>query len=173
MRQIITAPGSENNGDVQPVIATYEDVAWAAYHTAHEFPGEVPALARRMSMSANVLQNKVNPNNITHHLTLRESCVMQDVTGDFRILHSMSARLNHVSISMHIDATGMTLGKVTALAKEFGDVLEAVNESVKDDDVSANDMRRMEKEAGELIGALHSLLANLRARLPAQARGAA
>lgn len=97
---------------------------------------------------------------------------MQDVSGDYRILHAMAARLNHVAIGMHTDATGMTLGKVTALAKEFGDVLAAVNDSVVDGSVSPNDMRVMEKEAGELMSALHGLLANLRAQLPVRREAA-
>lgn len=173
METSIKPQGSQNNGDVFTGIATCEDVMFAAYHTAHEFPGGVPALARRMAMSANTLQNKVNPQNTTHHLTLREACTMQDVSGDYRVLHTLSARLNHAAISMHTDANGMTLGKVTALAKEFGDVLTAVNESVADGSVSPNDMRHMEKEAGELMGALHGLLANLRAQLPGQSKGPA
>lgn len=49
------------------------DVSDAAYLIAHKHPGGVRVLAERMGVSANTLQNKLNPNNTTHHLTLRGS----------------------------------------------------------------------------------------------------
>ena len=166
MPRIIFAPGAQNNGDAVAPIATCDDVMAAAYHTAHQFPGGIPALARLMVMSPNTLQNKVNLNNDTHHLTLREAVTMQDVSGDYRILHAMSARLHHFSVSMHTDSEGPTYQKITAFVGEFADVLTVVNSSVADGHVSPNEMRTIEKEAGELLSALHGLMANLRAQLP-------
>jgi len=39
------------------------------YRVVHGYPGGVPAMAARMGISKHVLQNKVNPNNSTHHTT--------------------------------------------------------------------------------------------------------
>lgn len=70
----------------------------AVYHTAHDSPGGVPALAVRMGVSANVLQNKVNPTQEHHKLTLDEAVRMQALTGDVRILHAMASELGYVAV---------------------------------------------------------------------------
>ena len=65
------------------------DVLDAAYHTAHAYPGGVPALAQRMGMSQNTLAHKVSLANETHHLSLREAVAMQEVSQDKRIAQAM------------------------------------------------------------------------------------
>ncbi len=146
------------------------DVADAAYHTAHDFPGGVPALAQRMAMSANTLAHKVGLNNTTHHLTLREATAMQEVTGDVRMLHAMADALGYTCISLHSNGQGMTLEKVMAMAKEFGDVLASVNAAVSDGQVTPNEMKDCERQAAELTAALNGVLATVRGMMPRRER---
>lgn len=72
------------------------DVLDAALLIAQEVPGGVPALAQRMGVSANTLQHKLNPNNTTHHLTLKEAMALQVVSGRPYVLHAMAAGLDYI-----------------------------------------------------------------------------
>lgn len=142
------------------------DVADAAYHTAHSYPGGVPALAQRMGMSQNTMAHKVGLNNTTHHLTLREAVAMQEVTGDVRILHAMASALGYSCISLRADAAGSTLTEVMHMAKEFGDVLQSINRAVDDGAVNQNEMMDCEQQAAELMAAINSVLATVRGLMP-------
>ena len=138
----------------------------AAYHTAHDYPGGVPAVAQRMGVSANTLQHKVSLTNDTHHLTLRESVAMQEVTGDARILHAMAGALGYACVSLHNDGSLGTLEQVMHMAKEFGEVLGSVNNAVVDGVVTNNEMRDCERQAAELIAALNGVLSTVRSMMP-------
>lgn len=142
------------------------DVADAAYHTAHSFPGGVPALAQRMAMSQNTLAHKVSLNNETHHLTLREAVAMQELSGDVRILHAMAGALGYACVSLSVDRDHSTLEQVMHMAKEFGEVLGSVNAAVADGTVTPNEMQDCERQAAELTAALNGVLATVRSMMP-------
>ncbi|CAG68987.1 phage regulatory CII family protein [Acinetobacter baylyi] len=73
----------------------------AAYHTVHDFLGGASALASRLGIkSPAVLNSKVNPNTHTHHITLLEAVKLMEITGDYRILQEMCARLGKVAIDL-------------------------------------------------------------------------
>jgi Phage regulatory protein CII (CP76). len=44
----------------------------------------------------NTLKHKLNPNNVTHHLTLRDALTMQVLTGRHDILYAMADELGEV-----------------------------------------------------------------------------
>jgi hypothetical protein len=74
------------------------DVMDAASLIAQKHPGGVPALAKLMGVSANTLQHKLNPNNTTHHLTLKEAVALQAVSGMPYVLHAMAAGLDYICL---------------------------------------------------------------------------
>ena len=74
------------------------NIADAAYSVAHDYPGGCESLAPRMGMSANVLRNKVNPNNTTHHLTLAEALRISQITGDVRIAIAIANELGYTMV---------------------------------------------------------------------------
>ncbi|MGA0571696.1 phage regulatory CII family protein [Variovorax sp. VNK109] len=140
----------------------------AAYHTGHDFPGGVPALAQRMAMSPNTLQHKLDPRNTTHKLSLREAQEMQAITQDFRVLHAMAASNGFIALSLGHTASGTTISEVLAMVKEFGDVLTAVNAALEDGKVSLNEMRECERQSAELFAAVNSMLRTVRSLMPRQ-----
>lgn len=154
------------NGDIVTPAAIGLDVHDAAYHLAHDFPGGVPALAVRMGMSANTLQHKVSLTNTTHHLTLREAVAVQHISKDKRIVQAMAAALGGVYLDMGCDASHTTMEQVMHMAKEFGEVLGAVNDAVADGRVTSNEMQHCERQAAELIGALNGVLTSIRSMVP-------
>lgn len=88
------APGYVES-DPQADIAAGMDVLDAAYLTAQTSQGGVKALAVRMGINAGTLQHKLNTNNETHHLTLREAVQLQVVTGNAAVLHAMASQLGY------------------------------------------------------------------------------
>lgn len=143
------------------------DVMDAAYHTAHSFPGGVPALAQRMGMSANTLAHKVSLHKDTHHLSLREAVTMQEVSQDKRIAQAMCAALGGVFLDLGTDNKHTTMEQVMYLAKEFGDVLVSINDAVADGNVNLNEMHQCERQAAELMAALNATLTAVRSMMPA------
>jgi hypothetical protein len=167
MRSSLARNVTPINGKLANATATPGlDVADAAYHTAHSFPGGVPALAQRMAMSQNTLAHKVSINNETHHLTLREAVAMQELSGDVRILHAMAGALGYTCVSLNVDGTHSTLEQVMHMAKEFGEVLGSVNSAVADGTVTPNEMQDCERQAAELTAALNGVLATVRSMMP-------
>jgi hypothetical protein len=155
------------NGDMAHGAANMGlDAHDAAYHLAHSFPGGVPALAVRMGMSANTLQHKLSLTNSTHHLTLREAIALQHISGDKRIVQAMCGALGGVFVDMEADSSHTTMEQVMRMAKEFGEVLGAVNDAVVDGRVTPNEMHRCERQAAELIGALNGVLVTVRGMVP-------
>jgi hypothetical protein len=166
---VVTNLRSANGRDSSPpaTVATVGlDVLDAAYHTAHDHPGGVPALAVRMAMSENTLAHKVSLTTTTHHLSLRESVTMQEVTGDVRILHAMAGALGYACINMRAATEDKTLQQVMHMAKEFGEVLASVNDAVADGRVTPNEMQDCERHAAELMAATNAVLVTVRNMMP-------
>lgn len=168
MNPILGSNPMRRNGERRSRIAIPlgMDVLDAAYHTAHDHPGGVPAVAQRMGTSANTLQHKVSLTNGTHHLSLREAVAMQEVTGDARILLAMAGALGYACVSLHTDGAASTLETVMHMAQEFGEVLGCVNGAVSDGRVTLNEMLDCERQAAELIAAINGVLGVVRSMMP-------
>lgn len=81
------------------------NVADAAYNTVHDYPGGASALGPRLGIQPSILNSKVNPNTVTHHLRLDEAVKIMVVTGDYRMHHAISRELGLVSIPIPSAAT--------------------------------------------------------------------
>lgn len=175
MRSSVIRDIRPRNGDIQESFNTHSemDVMDAAYHCVHDYPGGVPSLAPRVGMNANTLMNKVALNNSTHHLSLREATTIQAATKDTRIVAAMARTLGGVFISLDTDTQHSTMEQVMHMAKEFGDVLQAVNDAVSDGRVTRNEMLACERQAAELQAALNGVLAVVRGLMPEQKGGEA
>lgn len=147
-----------------------QDIAWAAYNTAHDFDAGLSALAERMAVNRNTLLNKVNPQNTTHHLNLREAVKMQDVTGNYAILHAMAEALGYTCTRATPDQSfGDPVDTFMRLQSEHGEFGRAVADAVRagEGNVTANCIRRAEHQGQELHAAIDHALAMLRSRMRA------
>lgn len=150
-----------------------QDIQDAAYHTVHEYPGGADALAVRMGMSPNTLRHKVNPNNTTHHLTLREAVTIQEMSNSHAILHSMADALGYVCTRAtpgnDLEPAMDVLAKMHA---ELADLHRAIADALREEEsVSINQMRRIDHHAQESIAAICNTLAMMRARMRKQPEG--
>lgn len=124
----------------------------AAYLTAHEYPGNVPALAARMEVNPTVLSHKLNPNNTTHHLTISELMTIMVMTNDHRALHAMCIQLGYMALPLPTNTTNETTTEaITDTVKEFADFLQAVTKALADNKVTKLELRTVRKELSELI----------------------
>lgn len=175
------------NGELgRPLATTFVmNVRDAAYHTVHRYKGGPHALATRMPprvnargalvpMSGSTLQHKVNPNNVTHGLFIEEARDVMALSDDYSILHAFAAELGHVALRVDVDCEGVTAEMIMRMTKEFGDVLAEVGaatsrRSTRGEKVTHNELRRVEKQAVELIAAVNCLVAGLRSQAPQEA----
>ena len=170
MKTTVAVPDAHAYGvdEDRPSKVHGQDVADAAYNTVHNYPGGVRALAARMGMSSNTLTHKVNPNTTSHHLTLREAIAVQDLTGNYSILHAMSEALGHTSTLATPDqAGGDPIETMMRLQMEFADLVRGLADAVREGEgaVTSNQMRRVDHHAQETIAAVGHALAMLRGRM--------
>lgn len=133
---------------------THLNILDAAFHLAHDYKGGVPALAHRMgNISHNVLNNKVDPNKDSHHLRLDEALKISAITGDMRILHALSASLNHVSIPLPTipESSDMSLlDGFMDIIVELGQFTTEFQTAWADGDITPKEVDRLKKEASDV-----------------------
>lgn len=141
----------------------------AAHRIAHDYPGGAEALAPRMGIGPAVFRSKLNPNTETHHLTLRESVRLQQLTGRYDVLHAMAAELGHVVIPLPAVPEGEIAHALARTCAEFGEYLGCVEQALRDGVITPNEIKQLEKELTAMIAQavqMQSLLVNM-ARLKA------
>lgn len=148
------------------------DLLDAAYHTAHSYPGGVPALAVRMGMNPNTLMSKVDPNKNTHILGLKEANAIQTFAQDKNILHSMAASQNCVCIDMSACDDRTTLQEISKMISEFGESILEMQSAAADGVVTENEMSRCKKEVADLFASANAALKTLRAMMPVRGNDA-
>ena len=137
----------------------------AAHRICSEFPGGAEALAHRLKMRPAVLRAKCNPhsesNGAGYHLGIVEAIRLQAMAGRLDILHAFCDECGHVAIP-HPDAGADDLPHALArTCAEFGDYLREVDRAMQDGRVSPNELRRLEGELTDLVGAGSRLLSIL------------
>lgn len=144
------------------------DVEEAAHQTALRCSGGVATLADRMGVNAGTLQNKLNPNKSTHHLTLRESVLLQRAANDHQVLHAMAQQLGHACYRVmgHQDG-GDPVEAFMHYQRAAGNFTCANADALHGKpDSSRNELRRVQEAAAELIEKIGAMVAAIDARVP-------
>lgn len=137
------------------------DILGAAHRIGHDFNGGMDALAPLIGVAARVLNNKLNPNCQTHHLTLVEAVRLQQITGKYDVLFAEADLLGYVCIARP-DASDEDLSIALAnTCAEFGDYMREVGDALRDQKITPNELKRLEKELAEMMGAASVLQAAL------------
>ena len=148
-------------------------VADAAYDTFHSFKEGTEALAQQMGIGKQVLINKLNPNNTTHHLTLDEAVRLMHGTGDVRLIHALAAEFGGVYVPLPEQGNAQVtsvLGDISKMSVEFGALIKEVADDIQDGVITPNEHRKIQKEADELRKALAHLMADLEEMFQASQR---
>lgn len=138
----------------------------AVRSAVHNFPGGAQALAEHVGIGAQVLRNKINPNNDTHHLSLSEAVRVVHATADFGVVHAFAEEFGGVFVPLGQcgDArTSAVLADISAMSAGFGDLIREVADDISDGVLTRNEMQRIQDEANDLRRALGQLMADLAA----------
>lgn len=140
------------------------DVLLAAYHLVKDFVGGAAALAAMLpNKSGTTLSHEVNPNCPGYKLGLDDAVRISTLTRDPRILHAFASEMNCMVIPLAPPVAGQNaVSRTATLAREFGDLMAELSTTLADGQVTTNELRRTEREAGELVAALHHVLAEVR-----------
>lgn len=138
----------------------------AAYATVHYDEAEdTSVIAERMGLGKQVLLNKVNVNNTTHHLTLVEAVKLMQVTSDTRILNALAAEFGGIYVprpeALH-ESADQLIGDISNMSLKFGTLIQEVAKDIADSKITSNEMKNIEMEANDLRVALEVLLAHIR-----------
>lgn len=156
------------DGEAWPDKVTGQDVGDAAYNVAHGYPGGVAALAARMGVNAATLTAKVNQQNTTHHLSVREAVAMQHFSGNHAILHAMAEALGYTCSRNTPDQSGGDPTEaIMRLEVAHADLMRALADGVLagPQAVTGNQMRRAVYMGEEAIATIGHALAMLRGRM--------
>lgn len=127
-------------------------------HIVHDFGCD--ALAVKMGVNRDTLQNKANPHSESHRPTL-EDCVKATIfTGDPAIAHSFAALAGGVFVpTSRLAGTGLPelYQAVVKLAAEFGSIPRSIDDAMKDGRISGAERQQLEKQIFELIEAAATL----------------
>lgn len=141
-------------------------VADAIYHTVHNYPGGVVALAARMGVSANTLTHKANPNNDTHHMRPDELVAIQVFSGNCAVTHAMNAALGLSATPVVPDqADGDPVEAFMHQQRAQGEYCAAMADALQADCPTPNAVRRVSVMAQDLIATIGHQVAVLRGRM--------
>lgn len=130
------------------------------------FDGGAEALSLHVGVGAQVLRNKLNPNNDRHHLSLAEAVRVVHATSELGVVHAFAEEFGGIFIplSQNGDArTSAVLADISAMSAGFGDLIREVASDISDGILTRNEMRRIQDEAMGLRRALGQLMADLEA----------
>lgn len=145
----------------------------AAYNVAHDYPGGAESLAPRLGKLGTSLCHELTATG-TAKLGLIDAVKITDFASDLRILQAWATHAGQQLVPLPITEGGdECLTKVSAMARAFGELLTEVTADLGDGKISNNELKRVEREAGELISSVSEVLRALRARNQADKPGGA
>ena len=132
----------------------------ALYRAVHSYPGGSESLAPRMGMRASSLDHKVSPTYPGAHCSPEEMAAIMELTGDHGPLQALAMRLGYSLLPLSRPGTQVGLEVVRQLAaavREFGEFIGEISNDLADGQVSDNELRRIQHELADMMGAAQSL----------------
>ncbi len=155
------------------------DVFDAAYRVAHDFRSPangrkgLAELARVLAVNAGTLQNKVNPHQETHHLTLAEAVQITVAAGDRRILEAFASTVGCVVVPVpdqRAVSDAALLELMNRMLAEQGQFAAAFNDGLYDGRFSPGEYLRLHGEAMQFVAAVLELLGRIEGLVDEHAR---
>lgn len=146
----------------------------AVYDTAHGHRGGAQALGVLVGIGGTVLSNKCNPNNDTHHLTLREAVRIMALTADHQILRAVCHELGYLDPIRRLEGSTLAddalLELLANVFSESGDVARVLQQSLGDGRITRGEFGLIEEQVVEAQSALATLLDRVRSLVVDDAR---
>jgi hypothetical protein len=141
----------------------------AALHLARRYPGGIEALAPRMGKHADTLRKELTAVNgykfgVDDEELMMSLCVAAGVHDALAPLTAEAANLGVLLIPLpqQLDGDSDTFHCLAHAAGEFSEFMKTVADAVADGKVTPNELRRVERELGELVSKGQGCVAALR-----------
>lgn len=131
----------------------------AIHQTAHDAPGGLNALARKMGLGEQVLRNKVCPTTDTHKLSLREAVAMMDAADDDRILAVLAAMRGYALERRALPDAQSIVAAVLSADAEHGDISREIQAALADGKITEHEkaaIARQIRDAHQSLDALNA-----------------
>jgi hypothetical protein len=131
------------------------------YHTVHDYDGGAEALAQRLGKRGSSLCHEVRPPaGSTAKAGLLDAVKIMEISGDHRTLHVINAQLGYMAVRLPVldQASEATISHLAAISREFNDVVQAAAIAAADGQITDNELASVQRQSGELIASVHSLL---------------
>jgi hypothetical protein len=136
-----------------------------AYNLARAYQGGAEALALRMKKNGTTLSHELRGQG-SAKLGLEDAAAMTALSGDLRILEAWNAAEGLLVIRMpelKAGPAGSCLDKLSQTAREFSELVAEVAGDLGDGKLNDNELQRIEREAADVLAAVHALLGEARA----------
>lgn len=147
----------------------------ALYRAVHSYAGGSESLAPRMGMRASSLDHKVSPTYPGAHCSPEEMVAICELTGDHGPLQALALRLGYALLPLAkyegSQADAELVRQLATSVREFGEFISEISTDLADGKVSDNELRRIEHELADMMGAAQSLY-GLAARINRDAKPA-
>ena len=128
------------------------NISLAAFHTVHDFPGGAVALAPILGKNPATLSHEVNPNYPTAKLGLEDAVKLAVWTQDRRMATAFAAQVGCMLMPLpEVPRAGTCFAALSAMAREFAELVASVTEAAADGRVTPNELKRVETEAAQLM----------------------
>lgn len=134
----------------------------ACYHAVHDLVGGVGALAGAWGRNAQVLMNRLNPNNEQHNLNISDLEQICITTQDPRLLQTICSWFGagyFILPRCATDETGL-MEKSATLTRELGELMQEVSASLADGKITADEVAALDKAFMEFTSAGGALIAH-------------
>ncbi len=136
----------------------------AAFHVVHDYPGGSRALAVLVGKNEATLSHEVDPNYSAAKFGLGTAVKVTKLARDLRILTAFGADCGCMVLPLPTsEAAGNSFEALSEMATQFAELVASITDSAgaRSDGgkrVTPNEVKRVEKEAGELIAAVQAAL---------------
>lgn len=140
-------------------------IKYLAYRFAHEFAGGAVALASLMGRGEKVLQNKLNPNSESHHLTIDEFSMLADFTNrNFDAATFFAEKINAVVVCMPdvVEGDMALLDAYMQIVTEMGKLASEFQKAYADGTIDAQEYKRICKAIDAQSGKLQAFKASVK-----------
>ena len=141
----------------------------ALHATIHRHPTKsVAAIAEEIGISENYLYRSALPDQDMDgqgtgcRFPLKSLIPLVRATADFQVLDYIEFSMGRVAVTLPAVDRSQTVGDISRLAMlaavEFGQLMAAAGKSLDDGEISATEMKRIEREVYEAVQAIMALL---------------
>lgn len=135
------------------------DVTIALQQAVKGFPHGTAALAARLGLQVTSLLHKVSPTYPSAHASPEEALSIMEVTGDHGAFFVQARALRYVVLPEPDSTTAQRGTAVLVRAvREFGELASAASAALEDGNITANELARLQREAGEAQAAIQALM---------------